>query len=332
MENDMVVFLSWHNSLPGFIQKVYHNLNLPKSFISTDFIKGLDDNRLMSSSNSYKAPTDYSMINLLENLKPSHIVVWNGDFNDSKRGFQVKLISLIKSTFPKIKFVYCEHGWLPQNVTFSIDKLGSNGSSSVTLRSNFPVKPTMQPVFNKREQYNKAAKPVNISDYLYLPLQLNSDTQITKYSPHFKDMSKFINHIIKVFPNKRLVVKVHPKDDTNNIKRYREICKQHSVVYFVEDKNNIGWCRYANGIISINSTVINEALVFRKPIMTYGSNTFSNKGVTYEIKDITDIQYQRNFLLWKPNLDKIDSYICWLLGLQFNSSNPNMEKVLKYFK
>ena len=96
----MVVFLSWHNSLPGFIQKVYHNLSLPKSFISTDFIKGLDDNRLMSSSNSYKAPTDYSMINLLENLKPSHIVVWNGDFNDSKRGFQVKLISLIKSTFP----------------------------------------------------------------------------------------------------------------------------------------------------------------------------------------------------------------------------------------
>ena len=332
MENDMVVFLSWHNSLPGFIQKVYHNLNLPKSFISTDFIKGLDDNRLMSSSNSYKAPTDYSMINLLENLKPSHIVVWNGDFNDSKRGFQVKLISLIKSTFPKIKFVYCEHGWLPQNVTFSIDKLGSNGSSSVTLRSNFPVKPTMQPVFNKREQYNKAAKPVNAKDYLYVPLQLNTDTKITKYSPHFKDMANFISHISKLFPGEKIIVKAHPKDTPNNLSKYRDLCNKLINVKFVMDKNNIGWCKYAKGVIAINSTVINEALVFNKPVMTFGLNTFSNKNVTYEIGDLNNIEHQKNFLNWKPILSEVESYVCWILSLQFDRNNPNMKKVLNYFK
>tara|TARA_R110000803_G_scaffold63613_3_gene124313 strand:- start:2357 stop:3355 length:999 start_codon:yes stop_codon:yes gene_type:complete len=332
MENDMVVFLSWHNSLPGYISKVYSNLNLSKSFVSRDFVKGLNNKALMNASNSYKAPTDHAVINLLENLSPSYIVVWNGDFNDSRRGFQVKLISLIKSTFPKIKFIYCEHGWMPQKSTFSMDKLGSNGSSSSTFLRNIPQTTTLQPVINKRVQYTNAAKPVNINDYLYLPLQLNSDTQITKYSPHFKDMGEFINHIITLFPNKTLVVKAHPKDTRDNLQRYQLICKQHTNVYFIEDSNNIGWCKSASGIIAINSTVINEALIFRKPIMTYGLNIFSNKGVTYEINDATDLQHQRNFISWKPDLNKIDSYVCWLLGLQFDSSNPNMAKVLNYFK
>tara|TARA_R110001592_G_scaffold282833_1_gene550638 strand:+ start:3566 stop:4564 length:999 start_codon:yes stop_codon:yes gene_type:complete len=332
MENDMVVFLSWHNSLPGYISKVYSNLNLPKSFVSRDFVKGLDNKALMHASNSYKAPTDHAVINLLENLNPSHLVVWNGDFNDSQRGFQVKLISLIKSTFPNIKFVYCEHGWMPQKSTFSMDKLGSNGSSSATFLKNIPQTTALQSVINKRAQYTNAAKPVNINDYLYLPLQLNSDTQITKYSPHFKDMGEFINHIISLFPNKTLVVKAHPKDKRDNLQRYQLICKQYTNVYFIEDSNNIGWCKSASGIIAINSTVINEALIFRKPIMTYGLNIFSNKGVTYEINDATDLQHQRNFISWKPDLNKIDSYVCWLLGLQFDSSNPNMTKVLNYFK
>ena len=66
--------------------------------------------------------------------------------------------------------------------------------------------------------------------------------------------------------------------------------------------------------------------------MTYGLNIFSNKGVTYEINDATDLQHQRNFISWKPDLNKTDSYVCWLLGLQFDSSNPNMTKVLNYFK
>ena len=328
----MVVFLSWHNSLPGFISEVYKKLTLPKSFISTNFVKGLNDTSLMAAPNSYKVNTDYEVINLLKKLNPSHIVVWNVDFNDDKRGYQVSLITLIKSALPKIKFVYCEHGWLPQNATFSMDNLGSNGSSSITLRNDIPKKPTLQAVYNKRLHYIDASNVVSETDYLYLPLQLNTDTQITKYSPHFKDMVDFINHVSTLFPSKRIVVKAHPKDTPNNIKRYKSLCHKLSNTKFVMDLNNIGWCRYSKGVIAINSTVINEALLFNKPVMTYGLNTFSGKGVTYEINDIKDIEKQKAFIDWQPNENIIEEYVCWILSLQFDRRNPNMKKVLEYFK
>jgi hypothetical protein len=332
MENDMVVFLSWHNSLPGLIRNVYSNFTLPKSFISTDFVNGLDNNRLMAADNSFKASTNYSIINLLENLNPSHIVVWNGDFNDSKRGFQVKLISLIKSTFPNIKFVYCEHGWLPQKQTFSIDSAGSNGSSSFAKATSFPMNIDLSPVRNKRSHYERAADKPNVDNFIYMPLQLNTDTQIKMHSPFFKDMKDFILHIASIFPDKQLVVKGHPKDLVQNHIRYNQICNSLYNVKYVSDQNNIGYCKYADCVIAINSTAVNEALIFQKPVMTYGKNNFSNKGVTYEVNDVNDISFQRNFLNYKPDLDHIEQYLCYLLSLQFDSTNPNMKKVLRHFK
>jgi len=328
----MVVFLSWHNSLPGLIRKVYSNLNLPKSFISRDFVKGLDNPVLMNASNSYKAPTDHAIINLLENLKATYVVVWNGDFSDSQRGFQVKLISLIKSELPNIKFIYCEHGWLPQKQTFSIDELGSNGSSSFANATSFPMNKDSSSVINKRSYYERAAKKPNEDNFIYVPLQLNTDTQIKKYSPFFKDMKDFILHVASIFVDKQLVVKSHPKDLLQNHHRYKEICDSLNNVKYVSDKNNIGYCKYAERVIAINSTVVNEALLFQKPVMTYGKNNFSSKGVTYEVKDVSDISFQRNFLNYKPDIDHVEKYLCYLLSIQFDSTNPNMKKVLKYLK
>lgn len=330
----MVVFLSWHNSLPGFISEVYNRLTLPKSFISTDFVKnrGLHNQRLMDLPTSYKVSKDNDVITLLKNIKATHVVVWNGDFNDNKRGYQVKLIEAIKNNMPNLKWVYCEHGWMPQNVTFSMDRLGSNGSSSATLRNDIPKKPSLQPVYNKRGHYEAASKPVSERDYLYVPLQLNTDTQITKYSPLFKDMINLISHVSQLFPNENIIVKTHPKDTPQNLLRYRKLCNSLPNVKMVTDGNNIGWCRYCKGVIAINSTVINEALIFNKPIMTYGINTFSNKGITYEIDDLDNIEKQKNFLNWKADENRIEEYICWLLSLQFDRNNPNMKKVLEYFK
>ena len=66
--------------------------------------------------------------------------------------------------------------------------------------------------------------------------------------------------------------------------------------------------------------------------MTFGLNTFSNKNVTYEIGDLNNIEHQKNFLNWKPILSEVESYVCWILSLQFDRNNPNMKKVLNYFK
>ena len=96
--------------------------------------------------------------------------------------------------------------------------------------------------------------------------------------------------------------------------------------------NNIGWCKFADRVIAINSTSINEALLYNKPVMTYGINNFYDKGVTYTIKNINDTNYQQKFSEYSPDLNKVKNYINFLLSKQFNKENPNILKALTYFQ
>jgi len=185
----------------------------------------------------------------------------------------------------------------------------------------------------KRTWYRKQCVPIrNVKGtFIYLPLQLNSDTQITLFSPHFKDMGIFIEHTCTLFHEHQILVKCHPKDTPSNITRYEEICGRFSNVIFVNDKNNISYCAQAKAVIAINSTAINEALMFHKPVMAFGYNIFSNKGIVYEVNDIGDIKYQRGFLKFKPNGNLVDRYLRYLLSRQITVTSPEIEKVIPLF-
>ena len=46
--------------------------------------------------------------------------------------------------------------------------------------------------------------------------------------------------------------------------------------------------------------------------MTYGKNNFYGKGITYEVEDIEDLRYQKDFSMWKPNANKVHNYLYFL--------------------
>ena len=331
-----VTFLSWHNSLPGYIKNLYERLPLEKSFISVEHIKPprLYDAQLMNRNNSYIEKGLPGLVKRLKGLGSTHVVVWNGEFNDNERGHQPKYIHYIKEN-TDAKIIYTEHGWLPQNKTFSIDLLGSNGSSSITQTKSIPSIDSPQyfsVVKPKQNEYKALSSAPNRKGYIYVPLQLNTDTQIVNHSPYFKDMKDFIQHIATLFDKENIVIKVHPKDTPHNKSRYANFCKNYSNVHFIDDMNGIGWCRYSDRVISINSTSINESLIFSKPVMTYGKNNFYGKGVTYEVKDISDRGYQKDFCKWSPNMNKLNNYLYYLLDRQFDKNNPDINKALMYFQ
>jgi hypothetical protein len=330
MGKNVIVFLSWHDSLPGLIKNMYTSIGYTKYFISTGFIKGrLVDNSLMSEKNSFKIESVQGVLSKLNAINATHVVVWNGDFNDNERGRQRIFLNEIEKKF---KVVYCEHGWLPQSGTFTIDLDGPNGSSSISKSDFLPSEINTDVLKSKRTEYQSLVKQIPYSDYIYVPLQINTDTQITEYSPHFKTMSSFINHVCRIFHDKRILVKVHPKDNIKNKEEYKRICAQYKNITLIDDMLNISYISKAKCVISINSTIVNEALLFNKPVMTYGINYFSNKNVTYEVKNISDEKYQRDFLNFKPDINKIDRYITLLLNIQFNRSSFNINKIYNFFK
>jgi len=326
-----ITFLSWHNSLPGYIKNLYTQLTLPKSFISVEHIKPprLLDRNLMNKDNSFVEKNIHGLISRLESLGTTHLVVWNGEFNDKDRGYQPKYLDYIKR-YTNIKIIYTEHGWFPQNKTFMIDTEGTNGSSSISKSRIVPIGYPNEHSSKKREYDTMAIDPGE-RNYIYVPLQLNTDTQIVNHSPFFKDMKDLIEHVAKLFSTK-IIIKVHPKDTLVNKRRYKEICSKYPHLKYVEDLNNIGWCKFADRVIAINSTSINEALLYNKPVMTYGINNFYDKGVTYTIKNISDTDHQQKFLEYSPDLIKVKNYINFLLFKQFNKENPNISKALTYFQ
>ncbi len=329
-DNKIIIFLSWHNSLPGLIKNLYWGIPYQKYFICRNHIKPprLFDNNLMTKSNSFSFNSDIEVIQKIKSLNATHVIVWNGDFDDEERGHQPIILNELKK-FTKI--IYCEHGWFPQKGIFVIDRKGTNGGSEHVEKNIIDENINLNLIRIKQNEYIKDIKKPDANNYLFIPLQIKTDTQIVKYSPYFKDMESFIKHIVMLFQDKLIIIKPHPKDSIINKQNILKECQKYTNTQYTESLNSISWGYYSNGIIAINSTIINEMLLFHKPIMTYGINYFSNKGVTYEVTS-ENIEEQRNFLNYKINESNINKYLTSLLNLQFNSGNPDIIKTLKYFE
>lgn len=321
-----IAFLSWHNSLPRNAATLYKLLPFNKIFVSFDQLKHLQDPILMSDALSYIVNTDEDLLSLLKAKGVTHVLVWNGSFDCKSKGYQIKTIDKLKSLF---EFRFIEHGWLSQADHLSIDSIGACGYSSLVNVKDYSCTTS---VVDKRNEYISKVKEFYVNDYIYVPLQLNDDTQIKLHSPHFDNMKQFVQHVITLFPNNRILVKAHPKDTAERKNIYRRICRKYSNVIFKDDTENITYCYHCKCVVSINSTVVNEALLFDKPVMTYGRGIFNNKDVTYHIDDITNTQKQIGFLSWKPDHEKIRQYISMLLDHQYSASSPDIDKIVnRYF-
>lgn len=322
-----IIFLSWHNSLPGLIKPLYSKMPLEKYFIARNHIKPpkLFDKVLMSKPNSFSYNTDEEVINKITELDPDAVLVWNGDFNDENRGFQVPLIKRIKNSGKRV--IYAEHGWLPQKGTFTVDNEGSNGSSENVNKTSLGNDIDNNFLKQKRKEYRLVARKPHIDDYIFIVLQISTDTQITKYSPYFRNMFEFIDYVNATFPKSKKVFKVHPKDPQKPLIR-DYINSLNDTCIYVEDTNQIGWGLYSRFVLSINSTLVNEMLLFYKKVFTFGKNYFSNKGVTLECDPTKSLNYGK----YEPDKEKIDKYLTGLSKIQFQSNNPDINRALSIWK
>lgn len=96
------------------------------------------------------------------------------------------------------KLLIAELGWCPQTDTFQLDKKGFNMESSW---ARDPI------LFEPKT-------PILVKDLkeILVVLQLNIDTQIRLYSPHFKSMAEFMRHLIQWVPEGiKIVARRHPR-------------------------------------------------------------------------------------------------------------------------
>jgi capsular polysaccharide export protein len=130
-----------------------------------------------------------------------------------------------------------------------------------------------------------------IESLFFVPLQVESDSQITMSSP-YSDITSFIREVLASFSafasrEDVLVIKHHPADrGYTNFKKTIEKLSQKFIVqdrvFYVHDSDISMLLSKAKGAVTINSTVGLDCLKASVPLKVMGSTFYDREGLTHQ--------------------------------------------------
>ncbi|WP_444921874.1 hypothetical protein ACJJID_05820 [Microbulbifer sp. CnH-101-G] len=214
---------------------------------------------------------------VIESFKPEKIIIWNG-----LPHYQQDFIDLARRINPNQKFSFMEAGWFPQSGTYYEDPLGVNAQSSISITKPRSISSEeRQNIKQWKLKYRGKFEDNNISDngYVFIPLQLETDTNITKFSP-FRTMKSFLEWAEShVDSNIDVIARQHPLDH----RATANLLPRNSRIKLDNKTPLHQLIAKSNCIIGINSTVLLESLIYEKPIYAIGHGVFSGSDAIYKM-------------------------------------------------
>jgi hypothetical protein len=186
------------------------------------------------------------------------VIIWNG----STSAF-LPIIEKLKAL--KVEVTFAESGFFPQHRHFYFDRLGVNNSSQLYFDDLSWVNEQMlQNLKQLRQQLLSASQDgMNTQEhYIFVPLQVPSDSNVLNHSKFTKGMQPFIDFIEAQYPKQNLVFKPHPKDRLSHTYRY-----SHGKV---SSEDTMRLCAHADIVHGINSSVLYEAALLGKKVRVEG--------------------------------------------------------------
>jgi capsular polysaccharide export protein len=240
-----------------------------------------------------KAKAYYDFFNYwFQKQRVDLVVVWNG--------LPLPVAAAVSAAKSNgIKLIFCENGYLPKTVV--MDPKGVNAFNSLMgknaefyqqvqmkeekLRDLFEISliPRQLNQKNISAKYRgKSTEEIELPmEFIFLPLQVHDDSQILIHSPNFNDMYSLVNFCakeIRVYNEKyqggfKLVVKEHPSDYGRI--DYEPLRKLYPEILFTKTAETKELIQKCKAVITVNSTVGIESLLYFKPVITLG-NAFYN--------------------------------------------------------
>jgi len=194
--------------------------------------------------------------------------------------------------------LYCEHGWLPRSA-YQISPTGINAGSHLApfAWDGAPLSAVEDAAldahlaaikaasFDGHYQYMQAGKEVAgglPSDFLLAPLQIETDTNIIHHAPPLlRSMQGFVDHISRLNPPWPVIFKQHPMDARHGGRHMRLTLRRRHDLLWPQTRGNIhqllqsAACR---GIITINSNVAHDGLLWDVPAIVLGKNIWPSGG------------------------------------------------------
>lgn len=280
------------------------------------------------------------------------VIVWNGDALEAA-------LPICLARKLGIKTIFMENGYFPGTVV--MDTQGVNAKNSLPRNRDFYENLSIDeeklkqlkginPEYRKLRGENKLDDNVIQKEtkllpdkFIFLPFQVHTDTQVLINSPVIKDMEQLLKVAyqgVEEFNRKhgldyRLVVKEHPSDHGRI--DYSQLKEEYSEkgVIFLKKIPMKEVLKKAELVITLNSTVGIEALLYGKPVLTLGDAFYNIKGITYTLQDYEDLASAINCALKDEfNRELVDKFLYflrynYLVESSKNDTSRNDERVVE---
>ena len=224
----------------------------------------------------------------IQSLEPQLIIIWNG------LKFRQRLFVLAAQSLNVSHTLFFENGLLPNTTT--IDFKGVNYLNTVPRKSAFFQEYLRSQGLTTEiatQQLHKSLTPFwNIEErptqlpqkYIFIPFQVNSDSQITLFSPwipHMRVLFDVIKNAAEHIDTENLhfIFKLHPADNEEYTDLKAELPKNF---HFIENIPTSTLIQHAHAVITINSTVGLESLIFNKKVIVLGQAFYNMKHLTLQ--------------------------------------------------
>ena len=206
-----------------------------------------------------------------------NVVVWNGlKYN--------QLIIRLAAERHNAAVIFMENGLVPGMTT--LDQKGVNFGNSAPRDIDYYLGLGCPELASEKRFQQTNSK------YIFVPFQVNTDSQIVSYSPWIKNMDDLFNIICEAAgslpDNYRIVFKLHPMCP----EPYADLISKSSDyqnIVFDNDTATEQLIRHADAICTINSTVGIEGLLSEKKVIVLGNAFYGIEGLTKSARCIDEL-------------------------------------------
>ena len=218
-----------------------------------------------------------------------------------------------------VKTAFFENGAFPGTTT--LDPAGVNFASSIPRVPEFyrrlghvdasllPKRLTVRKARNGQEQAEQVVLPER---YIFVPFQVDSDTQVVEYSPWIKNMEHLYQVIAAIKSRAgeelpRVLIKEHPSSKND----YRHLHQRNPDISFCNGVNTQELIEKAELIVTINSSVGFESLLLNKPVITLGEAFYNIDGLVQHANDESAL-LQKCLAPFAPDERLRDAFLVYL--------------------
>tara|TARA_Y100000590_G_scaffold470400_1_gene664564 strand:+ start:29531 stop:30664 length:1134 start_codon:yes stop_codon:yes gene_type:complete len=244
------------------------------------------------------------------------------------------LMTLIPRSFPR---VYIENGFFPN--TLQIDSHGINAANSLPRdpyfyleRPAYAQKDLPKTIQSRKTKIGYESVAVG-SGFVFFAFQIPSDMQVRVHSHWIKSTLQFLDIIIEVakkLPEQNFVIKEHPSF------KQSVIGKRNLPVNILFANGNVTseLIKNARCVVTLNSTVGIEGLLFNKPVITLADACYNIEGLVRNVSDTQSLIYALSDRKWKQNKKLQTQFIGYLWNEYlvhgyYNNLPSNLSEVLK---